>query len=137
MSILTALVSGLLFGLGLLLSGMTDPSKVKGFLDLFGTWDPSLGLVMGGAIAVGLVGFALARKRTTAWSGEPIDLPKPAAVDGRLILGGILFGIGWGIGGFCPGPGLVSASSGSLAGLGFVLAMLIGMTIHDRLIARR
>lgn len=135
MSSLIAVVSGLLFGIGLLASGMTDPAKVKGFLDLFGLWDPSLALVMGGAIAVGLIGFTLAGRRTTSWSGEPIDLPKSTAVDWRLVLGGILFGVGWGIAGYCPGPGIVAASAGSLAGGLFVVAMLAGMTIHDRLIA--
>ena len=136
MSSLIAVVSGLLFGIGLLASGMTDPAKVKGFLDLFGLWDPSLALVMGGAIAVGLIGFTLASRRTTSWSGEPIDLPKSTVVDWRLVLGGILFGVGWGIAGYCPGPGIVAASAGSLAGGVFVVAMLAGMTIHDRLIAK-
>ena len=137
MSSLIAVLSGLLFGIGLLASGMTDPAKVKGFLDLFGLWDPSLALVMGGAIAVGLIGFTLASRRTNSWSGEPIDLPKSTVVDRRLVLGGILFGVGWGIAGYCPGPGIVAASAGSLAGGVFVVAMLAGMTIHDRLIARR
>ena len=136
MSSLIAVLSGLLFGIGLLASGMTDPVKVKGFLDLFGLWDPSLALVMGGAIAVGLIGFTLASRRTNSWSGEPIDLPKSTVVDWRLVLGGILFGVGWGIAGFCPGPGIVAASAGSLAASVFVVAMLAGMTIYDRLIAK-
>ena len=136
MSSLIAVLSGLLFGIGLLASGMTDPAKVKGFLDLFGLWDPSLALVMGGAIAVGLIGFTLAGRRTTSWIGEPIDLPKSTVVDWRLVLGGILFGVGWGIAGYCPGPGIVAASAGSLAGGVFVVAMLAGMTIHDQLIAK-
>lgn len=91
---------------------------------------------MGGAIAVGLIGFTLAGRRTTSWSGEPIDLPKSTIVDWRLVLGGILFGVGWGIAGYCPGPGIVAASSGSLAGGVFVVAMLAGMTIHDRLMVK-
>ncbi|MDP2032535.1 MAG: hypothetical protein Q8K29_03895 [Polaromonas sp.] len=136
MSSLIAVLSGLLFGIGLLASGMTDPAKVKGFLDLFGLWDPSLALVMGGAISVGLIGFTLASRRTNSWSGEPIDLPKSTVVDWRLVLGGILFGVGWGIAGYCPGPGIVAASAGSLAAGVFVVAMLAGMTIHDRLIAK-
>lgn len=136
MSSLIAVLSGLLFGIGLLASGMTDPSKVKGFLDVFGLWDPSLALVMGGAIAVGLIGFTLAGRRSTSWSGEPIDLPTSRLVDSRLVFGGILFGLGWGIAGYCPGPGIVAASAGSLAGGVFVVAMLAGMTIHDRLIAK-
>ena len=136
MSMLIAVLSGLLFGIGLIAGGMTDPAKVKGFLDLFGAWDPSLALVMGGAIAVGLIGFKLAAKRTTAWSGAPIDLPKTTVIDRRLVLGGVLFGVGWGIAGYCPGPGIVAAGAGSVAGVVFVIAMLIGMTIHDRAIAK-
>ena len=128
MSLLIAILSGLLFGIGLIASGMTDPAKVKGFLDLFGAWDPSLALVMGGAIAVGLIGFTLAGRRTTSWSGERIDLPKSSVVDLRLVLGRVLFGVGWGIAGYCPGPGIVAASAGSLAAGVFVVATLAGMT---------
>lgn len=137
MNAVFALISGLVFGLGLIGSGMTDPAKVKGFLDLFGAWDPSLALVMGGAIAVGAVAFAMARRRTVSWSGEPMALPSSTVIDRRLLLGGVLFGAGWGIAGFCPGPALVAASSGSLAALGFVAAMLVGMTAHDHLLAQR
>ena len=136
MSALFALLSGLVFGLGLIASGMTNPAKVKGFLDLFGAWDPSLALVMGGAIAVGAVAFTLARRRSRSWSGEPMDIPRSTVIDGRLIAGGLLFGAGWGVAGFCPGPALVAASSGSVAALGFVAAMLVGMTLHDKLLAR-
>ena len=132
-----ALLSGLLFGWGLIAGGMTQPLKVKGFLDLFGAWDPSLGLVMAGAIAVGLIAFRWARGRTTAWSGAAIELPTSTLIDTRLVLGGVLFGAGWGIAGYCPGPALVAAASGSLAALGFVAAMLAGMALHDRLLARR
>ncbi len=130
-----ALVSGLLFGVGLMAAGMTTPSKVKGFLDLFGQWDPSLALVMGGAIAVGLGAFAIAKRRTHAWSGAPMELPKSTTVDGRLLLGGVLFGAGWGIAGLCPGPALVAAGAGSLSALGFVAAMLVGMAVYDKLLA--
>ena len=137
MSLLIATLSGLLFGIGLIAGGMTDPVKVKSFLDVFGAWDPSLALVMGGAIAVGLLGFNLASKRTTSWTGTAMDLPKSTKIDWRLLLGGVLFGAGWGIAGYCPGPGIVAASSGSLAGGVFVLAMLVGMTVHDRFIAKR
>jgi uncharacterized membrane protein YedE/YeeE len=136
MSLVFALLSGLLFGLGLLASGMTDPAKVKGFLDLFGAWDPSLGLVMGGAIAVGALAFAIARRRTLAWSGARFEIPDSRLIDRRLLLGGVLFGAGWGIAGYCPGPAIVSAGAGSGAALGFVAAMLIGMLIHDRWLAR-
>ena len=137
MSLLIATQSGLLFGIGLIAGGMTDPVKVKSFLDVFGAWDPSLALVMGGAIAVGLIGFNLASKRATSWTGIPMDLPKSTKIDWRLLLGGVLFGAGWGIAGYCPGPGIVAASSGSLAGGVFVLAMLVGMTVHDRFMVKR
>ena len=136
MSSFFAILSGLVFGIGLMLSGMTDPAKVKGFLDLFGAWDPSLGLVMGGAIAVGVGAFALARRRSRAWSGDLIELPTSSLIDSRLIGGGVLFGIGWGIAGLCPGPALVALGGGmGQAGL-FVLAMLAGMWGHDRWLAR-
>ncbi len=131
-----ALLAGLVFGLGLIAAGMTQPAKVKGFLDLFGAWDPSLGLVMGGAIAVGVGAFALARRRSRAWSGDLIELPTSSVIDSRLIGGGVQFGIGWGIAGFCPGPALVALGGGmGQAGL-FVLAMLAGMWGHDRWLAR-
>jgi uncharacterized membrane protein YedE/YeeE len=130
-------MAGLLFGLGLIASGMTDPLKVKGFLDLFGAWDPSLALVMGGAIAVGLVAFAVARRRGRAFDGHPIDLPKNQALDARLVGGGLLFGIGWGIAGFCPGPAIVAAAGGFGPALMFVPAMLLGMALHDRVMASK
>ena len=132
-----AALSGLIFGLGLIASGMTDPGKVKGFLDLFGAWDPSLALVMGGAIAVGAVAFGRARRRTASWTGARIEIPSSTVIDGRLLLGGVLFGVGWGIAGFCPGPAIVSASAGSTAAWGFVVAMLVGMSVHDRWLAKR
>jgi len=137
MRTLFALLSGLVFGLGMIASGMTDPAKVKGFLDLFGAWDPSLALVMGGAIAVGVGAFALAKKRATAWSGEPMEIPRETLIDGRLLTGGVLFGIGWGIGGFCPGPALVAMGSGLGSAWIFGLAMLAGMALHDRWLAPR
>ena len=133
MRTLYALISGLVFGLGLIAGGMTDPAKVMGFLDLIGPWDPSLMLVMSGAIAVALFGFAAARRRTRSWTGEAMELPDLRAIDRRLIGGGVLFGIGWGLAGFCPGPALVAASSGFGGALVFVLAMLAGMMLHDRL----
>jgi len=137
MGALTAIISGLVFGLGLLASGMTDPAKVKGFLDVAGAWNPSLAFVMAGAIAVGLVAFALARRRQTAWSGATIVLPASTAIDAPLVTGGVLFGIGWGIAGFCPGPALVALASGSGAAGLFVIAMLAGMLLHDNVWARR
>ena len=129
---LIALASGLVFGLGLIAGGMTDPAKVKGFLDLFGAWDPSLALVMGGAIAVGVFGFAAARRRSLSWTGEPMELPTQRAIDGRLVGGGVLFGIGWGIAGFCPGPAVVALGGGLGPAAIFVVAMLAGMWLHDR-----
>ncbi len=132
MTLFIALVSGLLFGLGLIAGGMTDPSKIQGFLDLFGQWDPSLALVMGGAVLVGAIGFAIARRRKVAWSGEAIDLPQSRVVDARLLAGGALFGIGWGLGGFCPGPAFAALGAGFAPAAWFVVAMLLGMWLHDR-----
>ena len=129
--------SGLVFGLGLIFGGMTDPAKVKGFLDLFGGWDPSLALVMGGAIAVGVFAFAAARRRTTSWTGEHMELPTSRVVDARLLIGGVVFGVGWGIGGFCPGPALVALGSGLMPAAVFVAAMFGGMLLHDLLLARK
>jgi uncharacterized membrane protein YedE/YeeE len=130
---------GLLFGLGLLLSGMADPAKVLGFLDLFGLWDPSLAFVMGGAIVVGVFAFAVAKRRTTSFFGDAMQLPKATQIDRRLVIGSLVFGAGWGLAGFCPGPALVSAASGELKAALFVAAMLVGMLMHgwaERLTAR-
>lgn len=132
MSNVFAIVSGLVFGLGLIASGMTQPTKVRAFLDVFGLWDPSLALVMGGAIAVASIAFAVARRRRTAWDGEAMQIPSNTTIDARLIGGGVLFGIGWGLAGFCPGPALVAASSGLGSAWIFVAAMLVGMVAHDR-----
>ena len=132
MSVLVALACGLLFGLGLIAAGMTDPTKVQGFLDIFGPWDPSLAFVMAGAIAVGTVGFALARRRKLTWSGEAMDLPQNRAVDRRLLVGGVLFGTGWGLGGLCPGPAITALGAGFMPAVWFVAAMLVGMWLHDR-----
>jgi uncharacterized membrane protein YedE/YeeE len=134
---LSALVVGLLFGLGLMLAGMTDPGKVIGFLDLAGNWDPSLAFVMGGAIAVGLGAFALARRRTVAFLGGAMHLPTARDIDKRLLLGSLLFGIGWGLGGFCPGPALVSLATGNAKAIVFVVAMLAGMALVDLMESRR
>lgn len=129
--------SGLLFGLGLIGSGMTNPAKVKGFLDVAGAWDPSLALVMAGAIAVGVFAFAAAKRRATSWTGERIELPSSTLIDRRLVIGGVLFGAGWGIAGFCPGPALVAMGGGLGAAWIFGVAMLAGMLIHDRWLAPR
>ena len=130
-------LSGLVVGLGLILGGMTDPGKVKGFLDVAGAWDPSLALVMGGAIAVGVFAFAAAKRRTTSWSGDRIEIPSNTVIDARLIGGGVLFGAGWGLGGFCPGPALVAMSAGVGSAAVFVVAMLAGMVLHEVAVMRR
>ena len=134
---LMALLSGLIFGLGLILGGMTDPGKVKGFLDVAGSWDPSLALVMGGAIAVGVFAFDAARRRSRSWSGDRMDIPTNRVIDARLIAGGVLFGTGWGLAGFCPGPALVAMGSGLGSAALFVIAMLAGMVLHDRFLQPR
>ncbi|EIJ47487.1 transmembrane protein [Herbaspirillum sp. GW103] len=130
---LAALVAGLLFGLGLIVSGMADPAKVLGFLDLAGHWDPSLALVMAGAIAIGMPAFTLARRRSRAWLDAPMQLPATRTIDRRLVLGSLLFGVGWGIAGICPGPALVLLGMASGKGLIFVLAMLAGMLLFGRI----
>jgi hypothetical protein len=128
---LTSLLAGLVFGFGLILSGMANPAKVLGFLDLFGRWDPSLSLVMGGAIAVTGVVFFLARRRTVSLLGAAISLPTARRIDRRLVGGGLLFGVGWGIAGFCPGPALVALGMGEGKAVVFVLAMLAGMGLFE------
>jgi uncharacterized protein len=134
---LTALLAGLLFGLGLLLSGMANPAKVLGFLDLAGAWDPSLALVMIGAIAVGYPAFAWAKLRRQSLLGAPLRLPTARELDRRLIAGSLLFGVGWGIAGICPGPALVGLAAGYWQMALFVVAMLAGMALFAALQRRR
>lgn len=122
-----ALVVGLIFGLGLCLSGMSEPSKVLGFLDLAGAWDPSLAFVMGGAVAIAAPAFALARRRRVDWLGGEIELPGKRTIDAPLALGALVFGAGWGLAGVCPAPGIVDIGFGSPSALIFVAAMAIGM----------
>ena len=131
MKLIMALVAGLVFGLGLILSGMTDPAKVIGFLDLAGNWNPSLAFVMGGAVLVGLVAFRLAARLPKALLGDPMRIPGTRQIDRRLILGGLTFGIGWGLAGYCPGPALASLASGGSQPLLFTAAMLVGMVIFE------
>jgi len=130
MSALSAFAAGLVFGIGLILSGMTDPGKVIGFLDVAGDWDPSLAFVMGGAILVGFFAFRLAGRRTRAFLGGAMHLPQRRDIDKRLVGGSLLFGIGWGLAGFCPGPALVSFASGVDQAAVFVAAMLGGMLVY-------
>jgi uncharacterized protein len=127
MAPLFAFVAGLVFGLGLIVAGMVNPAKILGFLDIAGKWDPSLALVMAGAIAVGLVAFALARRRTMSALGLPMQLPSASALDARLVGGSLVFGIGWGLAGFCPGPAIVAIGAGYAKAAVFVAAMLLGM----------
>lgn len=131
-TIFIAAISGIIFGLGLIIAGMTEPSKVLAFLDLFGAWDPSLALVMAGAIGIAIVPFTILRKRTLAWSGELLRFPKKNEIDSRLIGGSLLFGIGWGIAGICPGPSIVLLGAGIAKGAAFVLMMCLGMWLADR-----
>jgi uncharacterized membrane protein YedE/YeeE len=125
-------VLGLTFGLGLLISGMTDPSKVQGFLDLAGLWDPSLAFVMGGGVMVGLLGFGLAKRKSLSLSGVPFHWPEATQIDRPLVLGSLMFGFGWGLAGFCPGPALVAMASGNDKAVVFVLSMMAGMVLFER-----
>lgn len=122
--------AGLLFGLGLILAGMTDPGKVQGFLDVSGAWDPSLAFVMGGAVLVSFFAFALARRRARNFLGGVMQLPTRRDIDRPLVVGSLVFGIGWGLAGFCPGPALVALGAGHWQALLFVLAMAAGMGLH-------
>ncbi|CAG0954013.1 hypothetical protein MTYP_00354 [Methylophilaceae bacterium] len=129
MRLFSALIAGLIFGVGLILSGMTDPAKVIGFLDVSGRWNPSLGLVMGGAILVAFPAFNHAKNHPKSLLGEPVQLPAERKIDRRLILGAMTFGIGWGLSGYCPGPALASLLTGGIEPLIFTLGMVIGTII--------
>ena len=133
MIVIAAWLAGLVFGLGLIVSGMANPAKVLGFLDLAGAWDPSLLLVMVGAIAVGVMAFVLARRRTESLLGAEMKLPTTRTIDRRLVMGSVLFGVGWGIAGLCPGPAVVLLGMGQLKGLVFFAAMIAGMGIFELL----
>jgi uncharacterized protein len=139
-NVLASLLAGLVFGIGLIVSGMADPAKVLGFLDLAGPWDPSLALVMAGAIAVGVVAFTMAGRRARSWLGLEMKLPTSRQIDRRLVIGSLLFGIGWGVAGFCPGPALVALGMGQAKAIVFVVFMLAGMgafELIERLRARQ
>ena len=137
MQLLSAFLVGLLFGAGLIVSGMTDPFKVIGFLDVAGPWDPSLALVMAGAVLVGLIAYRIAGRRAAAILGDPMRLPDTVGVDRRLVAGSVVFGIGWGLAGFCPGPALTALGAGYSKAAVFVLAMIAGMTLFEVLERRR
>lgn len=128
---IASLFAGLIFGLGLIVSGMANPEKVLGFLDIAGAWDPSLAFVMGGAVIVGLVAFTVARKRTLSFLGFSMKLPTSQHIDKRLIIGSMMFGLGWGIAGFCPGPALVAFGAGEIKGVVFVVSMVAGMILFE------
>ena len=129
---ITAAICGLIFGLGLILAGMANPAKVLAFLDLAGAWNPSLAFVMGGAIAVAIVPFTLLRRRKLSLLGEPMQFPTISVIDLRLVGGSLLFGIGWGMAGICPGPAVVLLGAGIAKGAAFLLAMIVGMLLVDR-----
>jgi uncharacterized membrane protein YedE/YeeE len=136
LAIFISLLAGLVFGIGLIISGMADPAKVLAFLDLAGAWDPSLAFVMAGAVAIGTVAFTVARKRTLSFLGLQMKLPTANQIDRRLVIGGLLFGIGWGIAGFCPGPALVALGMGQTKAVVFFVAMLAGMGVFELLESR-
>lgn len=133
MANLFALLAGAVLGIGLIVSGMADPAKVLGFLDVTGAWDPSLAFVMGGAVLVGIFAFTFARKRTVSLLGLQMRMPAATGPDQRLVAGSLLFGAGWGIAGFCPGPALVALGMGEQKAMVFVAAMLVGMALFELL----
>lgn len=133
---LLAAICGLLFGIGLIIAGMANPAKVLAFLDLAGSWDPSLAFVMVGAISVSATSYFILRGRSTSFLGLNIQWPKLTQIDTRLALGSMLFGMGWGLAGICPGPALVLLGSGAIKGIGFCLAMFVGFMLSD-LLSRR
>lgn len=137
MIVFASLLAGLVFGIGLILSGMANPAKVLGFLDLAGAWDPSLAFVMAGAIGVGVVAFAIAHRRSVSLLGAAMSLPSARRIDRRLVVGSTVFGIGWGVAGFCPGPALVALGMGVGKAAVFVAAMVAGMAIFEWFEQRR
>ena len=135
--LLPPVVSGLLFGMGLTISGMTDPQRVRGFLDLFGHWDPTLAFVMSGAVLVMAVAWRIQARMTKPVFGEKFSLPDRNDLDPRLIVGAALFGIGWGMAGLCPGPSVASLMLSPVHAIPFVTAMLVGMLLQKIILERR
>lgn len=133
---LTALMSGLVFSFGLIVSQMVNPGKVQGFLDIFGNWDPSLMFVLGGAIPVAFIAVRLSRAMQKPLLGSTFDMPSKTEIDRPLVVGSAIFGIGWGLGGLCPAPAIASLSVGAEAAVYFVVAMIIGMVAHDQFWAK-
>ena len=131
MNTVSAFIGGLVFGIGLIIAGMANPAKVLAFLDVAGNWDPSLALVMAGAIGVGVIAFTIAKKRKTSMLGLPMQLPNTTHIDARLLIGSTLFGVGWGLAGICPGPALVLLGTGTLKSVIFVVALLMGMALFE------
>ncbi|MFA6218381.1 MAG: DUF6691 family protein [Erythrobacter sp.] len=127
---IVAILSGLLFGAGLSIGGMTDPARVRAFLDIFGAWDPTLAFVMGGALLVMGPAWLVQRRMDRAFDGTGFDLPDTRIIDRRLLGGSALFGIGWGIAGLCPGPAIASLATAFVPALVFVAAMIAGMLLH-------
>lgn len=132
-----ALLSGIVFGFGLSLSGMLNPVRVQGFLDVFGAWDPSLAFVLGGAVVVAFIGVQVMKRMRHPVFDDSFHVPTNRRIDAPLVIGSALFGLGWGIGGFCPGPAIASLSVGIPETALFVVAMLAGMTLYDRVWSRR
>jgi uncharacterized protein len=130
-SLIFSLFAGLLFGVGLIFSGMTNPEKIIGFLDVTGKWDPSLLFVMLGAISISFFAFRRASKKSASILGQPMNIPTKKEIDVRLIVGSIIFGIGWGLAGYCPGPGIASIATSKLQPITFVIAMLFGMLAYE------
>jgi uncharacterized membrane protein YedE/YeeE len=137
MPVLMALVAGLVFGVGLTASQMVDPAKVLGFLDFAGDWDPTLALVMIGALIGAAPGFSIAARRTRSFLGEPMRIPARRPLDARLLGGAAIFGLGWGLAGFCPGPAVAALGTGLIPVFVFVAAMLAGMLAWRALSGRR
>ena len=132
----SALAAGLLFGLGLAISQMVNPEKVLDFLDVSGNWDPSLALVMAGAVGVAMLAFRFVLKRKQPLFDDEFHLPRLTKVDRRLLVGSAIFGLGWGIGGYCPGPGIAALSAGSVEALVFVAGMALGSVLYQRVAPR-